>query len=108
MEQMLSVLEMAKGKCAVAGIKMSPEPDVGAYHLTVEVQGGRYLLALQEYSTDGDNVVRMFLKKSSGHCLVEFFGDMYDERSVLEDFDVVRDVFVQFLGNGDVSREVLS
>lgn len=107
-EEVLSTLALVEGRSAVVGIKIIPEPDFGPYDLVVEMQNGTYLILLQEYSADGESDVRMLFNESAGSGQVDILGYMYGKRSVTNDFETVKAVFLEFLRTGDVARSLLS
>jgi len=107
-EQVLTTLELAKDKVAVVGMKVIPEPEVGPYHLTVETEGGKYFVSLQEYSLSGENDVRTLTGASADGDRVDIFGDTYDSASITTEFQIIKEIFLEFLAKGDVSRALLS
>lgn len=107
-DEMLPILSLAKSQKAILGIRKHPEPEFGAFHLTVEIENENFLVMLQEYTEDGDIIVRMPFNPNGGDVKVEFFGDYWGSKSVLDDFEIVKAIFVEFLTTGYVSTDLLN
>lgn len=107
-DEMLQILSSALNQRATLGLKKRPTPELGPFHLTVDIENEKFLVMLQENTNDGDIKVRMPFNPNGGDENVEFFGDNWDARDVLDDFEIVKTIFIEFLTTGNVSTDLLS
>lgn len=108
LEELSSQLEMFSGEYpGLLVAKIEPEPDFGPVRLVMYTENGRYLLMLEDFTEEGECLVRT-LNDSSETGLVALLGEPYPAAAVTSDFSLICRLFCVFLKQGDVPWDVLS
>lgn len=106
-EKMLEALEHLKYHVGSAGLEIIPEPNIGVSELSVKFDNEKYLLTAIEYSEEGDMLIRG--PGSDTNELVDFLseGELYPSSSVTNDFNLVKQVFIEFFITGSISDKLM-
>jgi hypothetical protein len=100
------ILEEIRARSGSLTIDLVDGPQTGAQSFQVLSDQGRFLLTLGE--DDGvDYRVRSFTNPNASDVKVTVLGDMWSNKSLCTDFEVVRKAVKDFLNTGDVSHELL-
>nr|WP_259462974.1 hypothetical protein [Pectobacterium parmentieri] len=84
-----------------------PEPSVGPVNIDVSTGNGFYLITLLEYS-ENDSDVRSYWDMSKVDNKITVLGEIWPERQLIKDFDLVVRVFKEFFDTGNVSTDLLN
>ncbi|WP_238923202.1 DUF6911 family protein [Achromobacter ruhlandii] len=99
--------EYAKGLPGVLVARLDPLPKFGPYKLRLYAEEFNYLLMLEEYSGNGDCLVRT-LRASAADTFKTIFGEPYPAAAITTDFLLVCQMFKEFVERHDVSKEMMS
>lgn len=99
---------------AVIKLTIDPEPNIGPFDLVIEMEEGNYLPLLGEYEEvdeDGEvgvdvNVKVLKCNKYSGNNMY-IQGYSYPVEHITRDKDLIKTLLLQFVENGDVSKELM-
>lgn len=101
-------------KEGVIALKISPEPDLGPFDLTIQIDDGRYLPLIGEFlEEEGDelgtivNVKTIKCYEYSGEE-VAILGDFYPIEHTTKDKDFIKSLLIEFLRNFDISTQLMN
>uniref|UniRef100_UPI003F8D5267 DUF6911 family protein n=1 Tax=Snodgrassella alvi TaxID=1196083 RepID=UPI003F8D5267 len=83
------------------------------YELTLYADKGKYLVLFSKRAPlagnqdDEDDEVRTFWDSNRTRGLVSVYGDLWDNRTITEDFTKVRKAFNEFYLTGDIDRNLV-
>ena len=86
------------------------------YELTLYADKGKYLVMFskrlplagnEDDEDDEDDEVRTFWDSNRTRGLVSVYGDLWDNRTITEDFTKVRKAFNEFYLTGDIDRNLV-
>lgn len=101
------VLLLAKEDSGVVALEIFPLPDIGVQSIQVHTDKGHSVLMLS-VDTGEDHEVRDYTNPcGTTGVMVEVLGDLWDERVICSDYEVVIECFNQFFTKGDVSIDLL-
>jgi hypothetical protein len=106
-EQVEKAIRALAMKYGTAEMKISPEPEVGPYELTMYAEDGRYLVTLGENGADGEFHFRTVDVEDRENVLIYLQGNTYPNRAITEDIDLVARIFMEFYRTGEVSKDLL-
>jgi hypothetical protein len=103
------VLRYLRGGSGLAGLKRMDiqEPDHRPYEIAVYAEAGRYMPVLREYAADHEHVVRTLKNEQAPAGLGVMMGQSYPAHFIVDDIDLVIQVFREFATHGDVSRALM-
>ncbi|MBI0551404.1 DUF6911 family protein [Pectobacterium parmentieri] len=96
-----------KGKQGSMRLVVLPEPSVGPVNIDVSTGNGFYLITFLEYS-ENDSDVRSYWDMSKVDNKITVLGEIWPERQLIKDFDLVVRVFKEFFDTGNVSTDLLN
>src|SRR4051812_2857071 len=96
----------SKSVSGTISLKVDDGPEIGPDLLQVRAQGGNYLVTLGILTAD-DYDVRSSKNKNARPGVTSILGEVWNNRVVITDINVVREAFKQFFESGDVSQELL-
>ncbi|AOR65481.1 DUF6911 family protein [Pectobacterium wasabiae] len=96
-----------RGKQGSMRLVVLPEPSVGPVNIDVSTGNGFYLITLLEYS-ENDSDVRSYWDMSKVDNKITVLGEIWPERQLIKDFDLVVRIFKEFFDTGNVSTDLLN
>lgn len=109
-DDILRILGLLRNRTGLGGLRKVDiqEGDYRPYEMAVYAQGRQYVPVLREYTPAGEHLARTFKNNLAPGGLIMLMGDAYPANAVVEDFDLVIQVFQEFAANGDVARARMS
>jgi len=105
--KVIEILEKTFVKSGSITLELINGPEVGPESFQVESEGGRSVMSLGE--DDGEDfVVRSYTNDAATDGKVEILGNEWDSRLVCNDQNLVKEIVLEFLTTGNVSRQYLS
>ena len=114
LEGTLSNLKKTLNRSGSVSLAVIDGPEIGPQLLQVEIEGGKFLLALGE--DDGDDYnVRNYVQtekelnaSSTEPEKIKILGNYWDKHLICTDKEKVCAVFEEFFETGDVSKDILN
>lgn len=98
-----TVLEQLKLVCSTNGflsLWMGEEDEPGEYSLNLEYEVGKCYLEFSEVNSDGERIIYRLFNPDRQATEVTILGQSYNDQCLVDDFQYVELLFVQFLKTG--------
>lgn len=105
--ELINHLTILKVRDGVLALSNDQEDNYKPYELTLYSDNHNYLVMMVTMLPDSDIEVRTFDTGLRTKELMPMLGEPYGAWSIIQDFDLVIQVFKEFLVTGDVSRKLL-
>ncbi|MGE9548137.1 DUF6911 family protein [Snodgrassella sp. CS2] len=114
LEDINNALDLFASSAGVLYLAQNCEEGIISYTLILYADNGRYIVMFgktcpQIADDDGEDEdeVRTFWDSNRTRGLVSLYGDLWDNRTITEDFTKVRKAFNEFYLTGDIDRNLV-
>ena len=106
--QLLEMLNLLVEKSGIIGLEQVALNEFGNNELSLYSENGNYLVMYGTYDEDGDYLVSSLNNSSVKHEMLNVLGEPFPACSVIDDFEVVKEVFIEFLLTGEPSCKLVN
>ena len=114
LEDINNALDLFASSAGVLYLAQNDEKGTSPFRLTLYADNGKYMVMFgktcpQIADDDGEDEdeVRTFWDSNRTRGLVSVYGDLWDNRTITEDFTKVRKAFNEFYLTGDIDRNLV-
>lgn len=114
LEDINNALDLFASSAGVLYLAQNDEKGTFPFRLTLYADNGRYMVMfgktcpqIADDDGEGEDEVRTFMDRTRSRGMVDLQGDLWDNRTITEDFTKVRKAFNEFYLTGDIDRSLV-